>query len=407
MCIVSLILTAHTAWMSGAAEQPRTTEIDATSLRHKVLCGYQGWFRCPNDPAGRGWRHWSRDANKINADTLSFEMWPDMTEYEDDEKYAVPGFTYPDGKPAHLFSSAHPKTVDRHFRWMQQYGIDGVLLQRFLVDLKDRSVDQVLANVRKSAAQTGRIFAIGYDLTGAPKDEVYDLLVADWKKLVDERKITQDARYLHHEKKPVLFVFGFYSNRFGPDVANRLIDFFKSDPRYGVTLVGGCQWSWRTEKNKEWARVFRRFDVISPWNTGNYAKVGDRKYAATDHWKRDLEEAKRLGMGYLPVIYPGFGWINLRGEKAAKDNLPRLGGEFYWRQFSTAADLGIDMAYVAMFDEVDEGTAIFKVSNTPPKPGRFVTYDGLPSDWYLRLTGEGTRLIRGERKNHPSIPIKP
>ncbi len=66
----------------------------------------------------------------------------------------------------------------------------------------------------------------------------------------------------------------------------------------------------------------------------------------------------------------------------------------------------MEMAYVAMFDEVDEGTAIFKVSNIPPKPGRFVTYEGLPSDWYLRLTGEGTKLIRGERKNHKTIPIK-
>jgi hypothetical protein len=236
---------------------------------------------------------------------------------------------------------------------------------------------------------------------------VVDLLVADWKWLVDERKITQDGRYLHHSKKPVLFVWGFYSDRFGPKVANRIIDFFKNDPKYGVTLIGGCQWWWRDEKDKEWAKVFRRFDIISPWNVGNYEKVGDQKQASTGYWKEDLEEAKKAGMGYLPVIYPGFGWTNLIGKKAAKDNLPRLGGEFYWRQFSTAADLGMDMAYVAMFDEVDEGTAIFKVSNTPPKPGRFVTYDGLPSDWYLRLTGEGTRLIRGERKNQVTIPIKP
>ena len=67
----------------------------------------------------------------------------------------------------------------------------------------------------------------------------------------------------------------------------------------------------------------------------------------------------------------------------------------------------MEMAYVAMFDEVDEGTAIFKVSDTPPKPGHFVTYNDLPSDWYLRLTGEGTKLIRGERKNQKTIPIKP
>ena len=43
----------------------------------------------------------------------------------------------------------------------------------------------------------------------------------------------------------------------------------------------------------------------------------------------------------------------------------------------------MDMAYVAMFDEVDEGTAIFKVTNWPPRPGRFMTFDGLPSDWYF------------------------
>jgi hypothetical protein len=65
------------------------------------------------------------------------------------------------------------------------------------------------------------------------------------------------------------------------------------------------------------------------------------------------------------------------------------------------------MAYVAMFDEVDEGTAIFKVSNSPPTQGRFQTYDGLPSDWYLRLTGEGTKVMRGEQKSQVALPIKP
>jgi len=40
-----IILTARV----GLADEPPVPkkEIDATSLRHKVLCGYQGWFRCP------------------------------------------------------------------------------------------------------------------------------------------------------------------------------------------------------------------------------------------------------------------------------------------------------------------------------------------------------------------------
>ena len=247
--------------------------------------------------------------------------------------------------PARLFSSADQKTVERHFRWMRDYRIDGAFLQRFLVELGDPSADRVLGHVR-AAATTGRVYAVCYDLTDAPKDKLYDLLVADWKRLVDEAKITQDSRYLHHNKKPVLFVWGFYSDRFGPDLANRIIDFFKNDPKYGVTLIGGCQWWWRAEKNPEWAKVFRRFDVISPWNVGNFVQVGGRRQASTGYWKADLAEAKKAGMAYLPVIYPGFGWTNLKGRAAAKDALPRLRGEFYWRQFSAAADLGMAMAYV-------------------------------------------------------------
>lgn len=334
-------------------------------------------------------------------------MWPDLTEFDGDEKYPAPGFTHSDGQTAHLFSSTNSKTVDRHFRWMQQYGLDGVFLQRFLVELKSPALDQVLDNVRASAEKTGRAYGLCYDLSGAPKEKLFDLLVSDWKRLVDDKQVTKDDRYLRHNGKPVLFIWGFYSDRFGPELASKIIDFFKHDPTYGVTLIGGCQWFWRTETNEDWAKVFRRFDVISPWNVGNYATMNGQRHASTGYWKQDLNEAKNVGMNYLPVIYPGFGWTNLQGPRTAKDDLPRLGGEFFWKQFSMAADLGIDMAYIAMFDEVDEGTAIFKVTNDPPKPGRFVTYEGLPSDWYLRLTGEGTKLIRGEIENQNAIPIKP
>jgi hypothetical protein len=44
-------------------------------------------------------------------------------------------------------------------------------------------------------------------------------------------------------------------------------------------------------------------------------------------------------------------------------------------------------------------------ANASCAPG-LVTYEGMPSDWYLRLTGEGAKLLRGERKNTGRIPIK-
>lgn len=401
-----LAVTLASAFGQEKSSDPRP-DIDASSLRHKVLCGYQGWFRCPGDPAGEGWRHWSRNSKKLTPNTVTFEMWPDTSECSAEEKFEAPGFTSPDGKPAYLFSSAHPKTVDRHFEWMKRYGIDGVFVQRFLTELQHPSSNQVLDHVRAAVAKTGRVYAVCYDLTGAPKDRLYTWLVNDWKRLVDERKVTKDGRYLHHNGKPVVFVWGFYSDRFGPELAHRVVDFFKQDKQYGATLIGGGQWWWRTERDAEWARAFRRFDVISPWNVGNVTQQGGRKYAATDYWKDDLAEAKKAGMAYLPVIYPGFGWTNLKGKGAAAATIPRLGGEFFWRQFVAAADLGVETAYVAMFDEVDEGTAVFKVSNAPPTQARFATYEGLPADWYLRLTGEGTKAIRGERKAGAALPIKP
>src|SRR5688572_22974377 len=97
--------------------------VDATTLRKKVLCGYQGWFRCPGD-GGSQWIHWSRSSSTIASNTLTFEMWPDMSEYTN--QYPASSFTYPGGAQAHLFSSHDQQTVDRHFDWMQDYGIDGV-----------------------------------------------------------------------------------------------------------------------------------------------------------------------------------------------------------------------------------------------------------------------------------------
>jgi hypothetical protein len=372
------------------------------------VCGYQGWFRCLGDGTNEGWLHWSRLKARVTPESVTVEMWPDTLEFSDDERFNVPGFTLRDNSTAYLFSSAHPKTVQRHFEWMQQYGIDGVMVQRFLVNRTKPSFDDdVLQHVRTSAAKTDRVYAMCYDLTGTPSDKIYDQLTQDWQRLVDDMKLTKDERYLHHNGKPVLMVWGFYTDRFGPDLAHRIIDFFKNDDRYAVTLIGGCQWYWRRETNPEWSKVFRRFDVISPWNVGNVMFVDGKKHASTGPWHDDLPEAIRAGMEYLPVIYPGFGWTNLKGPKTANVTVPRLGGEVYWRQFVTAADLGIDMAYVAMFDEVDEATAIFKVTNEPPTQATFTTLDGLPSDWYLRLTGEGTKVIRSGKKAQLHLPTKP
>ena len=62
--------------------------------------------------------------------------------------------------------------------------------------------------------------------------------------------------------------------------------------------------------------------------------------------------------------------------------------------------------YVAMFDEVDEGTAVFKCTSDPPTANGtdFLTWDGLPADYYLQLVGKGRRMLRGEAPLRTNVP---
>ena len=93
--------------------------------------------------------------------------------------------------------------------------------------------------------------------------------------------------------------------------------------------------------------------------------------------------------------------------KPGTTEIPRRGGQFLWEQFHALSKLGVDTVYVAMFDEVDEGTAIFKVTSSPPTQAHFMGYDGLPSDWYLRLVGEGARMLKAKQPIPPEIPLDP
>ncbi|HEY2156470.1 MAG TPA: glycoside hydrolase family 71/99-like protein [Isosphaeraceae bacterium] len=392
--------------------------VGASSLRGKVLCGYQGWFRCPGDAANVGWVHWSRDGRRIAPETLTFEMWPDVSELASSERHAAPGFTHTDGRPAELFSSDDPATVLRHFRWMKENGIDGAWLQQFLVDLRgdpssprSKSHRRVLDHVRLAANETGRAWAITFDIAGMPNDRIYDTLTREWKRLVDEG-VTRDPRYIHEKGRPVVEVFGFFkgvrSLAMTPELANKLVDFFHAPGPYQAYVVGSGDWNWRRNFDPAYRAALFRLDAFAPWNVGNASKdAAGLKHANMRTLADDRREFERDGRLWLPVIYPGFSWDNLQRKPAGSTIIPRRGGMFLWEQFAELKRLGVDSAFVAMFDEVDEGTAIFKVTNDPPRQAHFVSYEGLPSDWYLRLIGEGTKWLRGDRPMSAEIPIKP
>jgi hypothetical protein len=207
-----------------------------------------------------------------------------------------------------------------------------------------------------------------------------------------------------------LWGLGFKDRPWSAAQARELIEFFKNDPKYGgVYLIGGIDAHWRTQRGEsrtdpEWTEVYRLFDAISPWNAGRYRDDASMDRIRKAVWEGDLAELRESGKGYMPTAFPGFSWDNLRRAKPGSTTIARRKGEFYWRQFAIFKELGVRTVFVGMFDEVDEGTAIFKVANEIPVGQHFVTYEGLPSDWYLKLTGAATKMIRGEMPHSERIP---
>jgi len=394
--------------------------VDVSTMNHKLLMGYQGWFSAPGDgSAQNSWVHWFGN-NTPTAANAHFDFWPDTSELDPDELFST-SMTYSNGSPAKLYSAYKQKTVVRHFKWMQENNLDGVFFQRFLSDLSGANIsalrNQVAVNVRVGAETYGRAFAIMYDISGYSTNTLVSKLTNDWLYLVNTQQVTNSPAYLHHNGKPVVAIWGFgFANRLdSPQQAQQTIDWFKAA---GCTVMGGVPSSWRTltgdaRPDAAWSNVFRSFDVISPWTVGRYSSNSGADTYRTTNILPDLADCTSNGIDYLPVIFPGFSWANLK-QNGLYNQIPRNGGNFYWRQAYNAVFSGCTMVYGAMFDEVDEGTAMYKCVPTAaqfPTQGTFVplNVDGynLGSDWYLRLADEAGKMLRGEIPVTSTIPITP
>ena len=195
-----------------------------------------------------------------------------------------------------------------------------------------------------------------------------------------------------------------------------LMRFLRDNPEFGqLTTMAGVPWGWRTLDQDAVAdpalhEALERVEIVSPWAVGRYDETGAKARIASVH-EADTAWCRERGKEYLPVIFPGFSWANLqkmRGEEAKLNQIPRNGGTFFWGQAQERIRLGATMLYVAMFDEMDEATAIFKhATEVPEGTLGFVNETGLPSDHYLWLTGEIGRALRQERSPTEALPTRP
>jgi hypothetical protein len=370
----------------------------------------------PTDAINRGWYHY-KQGNTFAPGSCKFDLWPDMSELGSDEKYAAPGFLTASGAQSYLFSSQNRTTVVRHFKWMQEYGIDGVFIQRFASEVRGSGLTQfnnVLENCRVGASQYGRSIAIMYDLSGLKLGQTSSVKT-DWMMLIDSKRITQDSSYQFHNGKPVVAVWGIGFNdgrQYTLQECESLIDFLQNDPKYGgCTVMIGVPTHWRTLDQDAVSdplllTICKKADIVSPWFVGRPFTVDDVKAHTLSVVRPDLAWCRSNGREYLPVVFPGFSWHNMKPE-SPMNLIPRLKGKFLWSQYHQYLEAGSTMIYQSMFDEIDEGTAIFKCTNDPPVGlSRFVDYEGLPSDTYLWLVGQGARMLRNEIPLSDILPVR-
>lgn len=399
--------------------------IAQNDLTRKLMMGYQGWFLANGDGAApNDWRHWFSSTTSPSEGNLTIDMWPDMSEYS--QTYNT-NMSYADGTNAALFSSHDISTTRKHFEWMQDYNVHGVYLQRFLGEIADNRFFQVrnnvLQNVMTAAAEYDRHFALMYDISGMTDNGMLDdKLIADWEYLVDTYDLLNKEAYARQGDKPVVAIWGIgFKNRdLSPSTIATLIDYFHhtAAPKYQAYVVGGVPSGWRTlsgdaDSNAAWTGVYESLDMITPWTVGRYGDSG------ADNWKStkitpDLNQCNTKGVDYMPVIWPGFSWYNL--HSGTLNQHPRNGGAFYWKQAYNAIEAGAEFIYVAMFDEVDEATAMFKITETKAElpvevQNTLVPLDidgiRLPSDWYLQLADETQKMLDGTTGLSPTIPISP
>lgn len=379
------------------------------SIRNLVMAGYQGWFNTPEDGAGLGWKHFEKE-KEFKPGKCTIDLWPDVSEYE---KTYETAFKLPDETPAKVFSSYDASTTDLHFKWMKQYGIDGVFMQRFVVSIRNQkgkdNYNKILNNAVLSAEKYDRAICLMYDLSGMEAGEE-DILIRDWKELCEKYKLVSrnNNHYVYHHGKPLVAVWGIGFNdrrKYGYGQVKKIIDFLKSE---GCSILVGVPTHWRTltidaVSDTRLLELVKQADIVHPWLVGRFDNHTYEPYRKSI--EEDIKWCKANGKDYMPVLFPGFSWHNMKKD-APQNMIPRLGGRFFWQQVKGAVDAGAESLYLAMFDEIDEGTAFFKCTNTPPVgESSFITYEGEAPDHYLWLAGEAAKYLRGELRSS-RMPVR-
>jgi hypothetical protein len=370
----------------------------------KVTVGYQGWFAAPGDGSPINvWWHWAQNwGAPPSPSNPGLKAWPDVREYT--TTFHTGFANLGNGQPANLYSNWTQQTVNTHFLWMQQNGIDAAALQRFNPNTAEGPTrDGVTARVRTAAETYGRKFLIMYDVTGWTN--MQSEIKTDWTSKMSAH--TSSSAYARQNGKPVVCIWGFGFNDanhpFSTTACLDVINWFKGQ---GCYVIGGVPREWRTGvggSRPGYSGVYHAFNMISPWLIGAIGNIGDADNIYNNFMVGDQADCNANGIDYQPCVLPGD--LSLH---------QRVHGDLMWRQFYNAVRVGCQGIYISMYDEYNEGNQIAKTAENssmiPAGSGFFgLNEDGTAcsADYYLRLTGDGGRMLKGQIALTPTRPTPP
>ncbi len=362
----------------------------------KISVGYQGWFACNGDGSPmNNWWHWSANwSQPPSPSNNQIPAWPDVREYATTYQTAYANLN--NGQPAKLFSSYDQQTVNTHFRWMQQNNIDTAALQRFNPNAGEANRDGMATRVRTAAETYGVKFYIMYDVTGwtAMQTEIK----TDWTTKMSA--LTASSAYAKQNGMPVVCIWGLGLNDanhpWTPAVCLDVVNWFKSQ---GCYVIGGVRREWRTV-DTTYLTAYNAMNMISPWLIGSVGNTNDADNVYNTYMVGDQSYCNSHNIDYQPCVLPGDLSIGQRSH-----------GDLMWHMFYNAKRVGCQGIYISMFDEYGEANQIAKTAETssflPSNSGlRALNEDGTPcsSDYYLRLTGDGGRMLKGQIALTPVRP---
>ncbi|MCX5144501.1 MULTISPECIES: glycoside hydrolase family 71/99-like protein [unclassified Streptomyces] len=398
------IIAGGRAAYGTSPSAPRVSASGPGDVVGKITVGYQGWFACKGDGAPiDAWWHWAPNSQNAPSPTnKGIKSWPDVREYSRTYPTDFPGLG--GGAPAALFSSYDQQSVDTHFAWMRDHGIDTAALQRFNPYGSEGPTRDVMAQkVRQAAEATGRKFYIMYDVSDWTS--MQSQIKEDWTSKM--RAHTASGAYAVQNGKPVVCIwgFGFNDNQrpFEPAPCLDVVNWFKNQ---GCYVIGGVPTHWRKgegDSRPGFSDVYHAFDMLSPWMVGRIGSAAQSDEFFANVNTPDQADCDAHGIDYQPCVMPG----DLQERHRAH-------GDFMWRQFYNMVRVGAQGIYISMFDEYNEGNQIAKTAESaaqvPAGSGIWaLDEDGTScsSDYYLRLTGDGGRMLKKEIALTATRPTPP